>query len=95
MVVLTLHVSTLLLSQLILKFAHRLDSLSSHLEGTNKILLRNFLHFTFYHHDIVLGSTNHDIHVSLFHLLECRVYNILTIDTSYTNLRDIVLERNI
>ena len=94
-VVLTLHVSTLLLSQLILELAHRLDSLGSHLEGTNEILLRNFLHLTFYHHDIVLGSTNHDIHVSLFHLLECRVDNILTIDTSHTNLRDVVLERNI
>ena len=38
-VILTLHVSTLLLSQLILELAHRLDSLGSHLEGTDKILL--------------------------------------------------------
>ncbi len=95
MIILTLHVSTLLLSQLILELAHRLDSLGSSLEGADQILLRNFLHLTFHHHDVLLGSTNHDIHVSLFHLLECRVNNILTIDTSYTNLRDVVLERNI
>ena len=95
MIILTLHVSTLLLSQLILELAHRLDCLGSSLEGTDQILLSNFLHLTFHHHDVLLGSTNHDIHVSLFHLLECRVNNILTIDTSYTNLRDVVLERNI
>ena len=94
-VVLTLYVSTLLLSQLILEVAHRLDCLGSHLEGTDKILLRNFLHLTFHHHDVVLGSTYHDIHVCLFHLLECRVNDIFTIDTSDTNLRDVVLERNI
>ena len=45
-----------LLSQLILEFAHRLDSLGSHLKCTNEILLRNFLHLTHQNLNLLLNQ---------------------------------------
>ena len=52
-VVLALYILAELLAQLSLQFAHGLDSVHSSLQGTEQILLRNFLHLTFYHHDVL------------------------------------------
>ena len=94
-VVCPLHVSTKFLGKFLLKKAHRLDGLGSSLERADKVLLGHFLHLSLYHHDVVLGGTNHDIHISLLHLLEGRINDILAIDTCYTHLRDVVLKGNI
>ena len=63
-----------------------LDSLVSCLESAKQILLAHLIHLTFYHHDVVVGSTDHKVHVSLFHLLESRVDDIFAIDANNTNL---------
>lgn len=85
-VILALGVGAELLHQFLLQLAHRLDSLVGGLEGADQVLLGDFVHLAFHHHDVVLSGTNHDVHVGLFHLLESRVNNILAIDTSHANL---------
>ena len=53
MVVLSLHVLAELLAQFGLQFAHGLDSIHGGLKSTEQILLRDFLHLAFHHHDIL------------------------------------------
>ena len=93
--VLALNVCAKFLHQFLLKLALWLDGIVSSLERSKKILLRNFLHLALNHHDVLLGSTNHQIHISLFQLLECWVDDELAVDTCYTNLRNWTLERYI
>ena len=52
-VVLALHVLAQLLRELSLQFAHGFDGLHSGFQGTKQILLRNFLHLAFHHHDVL------------------------------------------
>jgi hypothetical protein len=49
-------VGTEFLGQFLLQQTHRLDSLVSSLQGTDQVLLRNFLHLAFHHHDVVFGG---------------------------------------
>ena len=93
--VLTLNVSAEFLRKLSLEFAHRLDGSHSGLQCTNHVLLRNFLHLAFHHHDVLGRSTNHDVHICLLHLLEGRVDNIFSVDASYAHLRDGAFEGDI
>ena len=91
-VILALLVCAQLLSQFILEHTHRLDSLVGSLQSTDQILLRHFVHLAFHHHDVVLGGTDHQIHVGVGHLVEGGVDDIFTIDTCHTHLRDGVFE---
>ncbi len=91
----TLHVGTEFLHKFLLEAALRLDGIVSSLEGSKQILFAHFLHLAFHHHDVFLCGTHHEVHVSLFELLESRVDNKFTIDTSNAYLRDWSLERNI
>lgn len=84
--VLALNVCAKFLREFCLKLAHRLDSCHSSLQCANHVLLRHFLHFALYHHDVLGRSTYHDIHVGILHLLEGRVDNVLAIDACYTHL---------
>ena len=84
--VLALNVCAKFLREFCLQFAHRLDSSHSSLQRTNHVLLRNFLHLTLYHHDVLGRSTYHDIHVGILHLLEGRVDDVLAVDACYTHL---------
>ena len=94
-VILTLHGRAYFLSQLHLSLAHHLDGVMTSLEGTQQILLRHLAHFTFHHHDVVVGSTYHDIHVSFCKLFESRVNYILAIHACHTHLADRTVERNV
>ena len=71
-----------------------LDGIVSSLECAKQILLAHLIHLTLDHHDVLVGSTNHKVHVGLFHLLESRVDDIFAIDANHANLRDWTLERN-
>ena len=93
-VVLALDIGTELLGELILQLTHRHDSLLCSLEGLDKVLLRHLAHLTFHHHEVVFGATHHDVEVSVFHLIESRVDDVLAIDASHTALRDSMLKRN-
>ena len=81
--------------QLHLSLAVNLDCFVSKLHGFQQVLFRNFLHFTFHHHDVFIGSGNHDVHVSTFQCFECRVDDELTVDTCYTYFRNRTSERNV
>ena len=84
--VLTLHIRAQLLHELILHLAHRLDSLVGCLQRVQEISFLNLLHLALNHHDVVLRRTYHEVHVGRGHLLECRVDDILSVDTCYTYL---------
>ena len=86
MVIFALHILAQLLRQFCLEFAHRLDGGHSSLQGTQQVLLADLVHLAFYHHNVLSRSTDHDVHVGLFHLFKGRVNHILTIDASHTNL---------
>ncbi len=93
--VLALHVGSELLRELHLHAAHGLDCLVCGLECTNKVLLRNFIHFAFHHHDVVFGGSNHKVDVGVFHLLVCGVDNIFSVNAGNANFRDGSLERDV
>ena len=94
-VILTLHVLAQFLGELGLQLTHGLDGGHGSLQGTNHVLLAHFLHLAFHHHDVLSRSTNHDVHVGLFHLVEGRVNDILTVNTGHAHLTDGALEGDI
>ena len=93
MAVLTLHVGTKFLGQFLLQLAHGLDSLMGSLQGAKQILLANLLHLALNHHDILLGSTYHQVHISLLQLCKGGVDNVFSVDTCHTNLTDGAIKR--
>ena len=48
-------------------------------ECLQEIGLAGLVHFAFYHHDVVVGSTYHQLHVGILELLECRINYKLTV----------------
>ena len=95
MTVFALHVSSEFLHQLLLHYTHRLDSLVSSLQGIEKVNFLNLVHLTFHHHDVILCSTYHQVHVGISHLCLRRINYEFTADTCHANLRNRTLERNI
>ena len=85
MTIFTLNICTQFFGQFLLKSALGFDGFMSCLEGSQQILFGNLIHLTFYHHDIFLSSTHHDIHICLFHLLESRIDDIFSINACYTH----------
>ena len=94
-VVFTFYSFSNLFSQLHLRFAMNLDSFVSHFHCFQQFSFRYFMHFTFYHHDVLISSGYHQVHVSFFQLFKSRIDNELTVDTCYTHFRDRSVERNI
>ena len=94
-VILALGVGAELLHQFLLQLAHRLDSLVGGLEGADQVLLGDFVHLAFHHHDVVLRGTHHEVHVGLLHLLRRRIDDILAVDAGYAALRDGALKRDV
>ena len=86
MAVFAFHVGAELFGQFNLHLAHRFDGIHSCFECTDHVLFAHFLHLAFHHHDVFGRGTDHDVHVCFFHLLECRVDDILAIDTCYAHL---------
>ena len=95
MTVFALYISTQLPGQLLLQLTHRLDGSMSTLQSLQQITLLNLLHLTLYHHDILLGSTDHQVHIRLLQLSIGRIDYELAVYTSDTNLTDRTLEWNI
>ncbi len=94
-VIFTFHGFTNLFSQLHLRLAMNFDSFVSHLHCFQQFCLGYFVHFTFYHHDILISSGYHQVHISFFQLFKSRIDNELTVDTCHTYFRDRSVEWNI
>lgn len=67
----------------------------SDLESFEQCAFGHFVHFAFYHHDVLFRSTYHDVHVSVLELFVGRVNYVFAIDASYANLRDWAFEGNV
>ena len=92
MAILALSVCAELLHEFVLHSTHRLDSCMSCFESVEEVRLLHFLHLSLHHHDVLLSSTYHKVHISFLHLFECRVDDKLTIDACNTHLRDRAFE---
>ena len=93
--VLAFHVLAQFLAEFLLQAAHGLDGLVGCLEGCEQVGLLYLLHLALYHHDVLLGGTYHEVHVSLLQLAEGGVDDELTVDAGHANLRDGTLEGDI
>ena len=91
----TLNVLTQLLAQLDLNCAVLFDLLVSELDCVEHNLLRNLLHLTLDHQNIVDRTADHNIQIDILHLREGGVDDELAIDASYANLRNGAAKRNI
>ena len=93
--VLALNLLAISLHHLIDSQALWLDSLVSCLDSLEHHALWHLFHLTLHHHDVIVGSGNHQLEVSLLALLESRVDHHLAVHTSYAHLAHRTLERNI
>ena len=94
-VVLALHVRTAGLRKFFLHLAHRFDGLVRCLQSADEVLFGNLVHLTLYHHDVVLGGTDHEVHVCLLHLLEGRIDDVFAVDTGYADFGGGVFDRDV
>ncbi len=78
-----------------LDFAMLFDFFMGNLEGFEEFGFRNLVHFAFNHHDIVVGGTDHQLHIGLFKLLESGVDYEFTVDTGNTHFRDRAVEGDV
>ena len=85
-VVLALHVGAKFLCELVLEFAHWHDGLLRGLESLHKVVLLHLAHLALNHHEVVLRAADHDVEVSVLHLLESRVDDILAVNASHAAL---------
>ena len=90
-----LNVCTEFLCKFFLYLAHRLDSIVRCFKGVDKVLFWHLVHFALHHHNVVLGGTDHNIHIGFLHLFEGRVDDIFSVYTCYAHFRDGVFDRNI
>ena len=95
MIIFTFHRLSYFFHQLHLSLAMNLDSFVSHLHCFQQFSFGYLVHFTFYHHDVIISSGYHQVHISFFQLIKSRINYKLTIDTCYTYLRNRSVERNI
>ena len=72
-----------------------LDSIVSHLQCIEQVLFAYFVHFALNHHDIIIRSTYHQVHISLFKFTEGWVNYEFAIDACHTHFTDRTIERNI
>ena len=71
--------------QFLLSDAVNLDSFVRSFEGFKQVRFRNFVHFTFHHHDVFVSRTHHNVHVGLFKLVESWVYYKFAVDARNSN----------
>ena len=95
MAIYALHVSAEFLGKFFLQTAHRFDGFVGHLQSLKQSAFRHFVHFAFHHHDVFFGGTDHDVHIGVGELFECRVNDIFAVDAGYAHLRDGSFERNV
>ena len=82
-------------SQIQLSLALDFDSLVGEIQRIHHILLGDFLHLAFHHHDVVHRSGHDHVDVGIFHLLHGRVDHHLTIHTAYSHFGDRSFEGDI
>lgn len=56
------------------------------LESLYKVVLLHLAHLALNHHEVVLRAADHDVEVSVLHLLESRVDDILAVNASHAAL---------
>ena len=95
MAVFALHVLAKFLAQLLLEAAHGLDGLMSALQGSQQVGFLYFLHLALHHHDVLLGSTDHEVHVGILELLESGVDDKLAANACHAHFGDGTLEGDI
>ena len=78
-----------------LSLALNLDCFVSSLQCFQQVAFANFVHFALNHHDIVIRSTYHQIHVSLFKFTEGWVNNEFAIDACHTHFTDRTIKWNV
>ena len=83
------------LVEFLLDTAMLLDLFVSELDGLEHHIFRNFLHFALYHHDVLLGSTDHQFEVGRFGLGERRIDLELSVDPGDAYLGDRTEERKV
>ena len=91
--VLTFHFLASLFHQLDLGEAMFLDFRMGYLEGFEKLSLRNLVHLTLDHHDVVVGGTDHQLDVGILDLLESRVDHPFAVHAGHAHLGDGAVER--
>ena len=62
-----------------LQAAHRFDCFVRSFERSEEVLFGNLVHLAFDHHDVFLGSSDHDVHVGFLELLVGGVDNIFAV----------------
>ena len=72
-----------------------LDGLVGSLDCLEHLSLLDLLHLTLDHHDVVQGSTDHQLDVGTLQLLEGGVDDELAIDARYAYLTDGAIEGNV
>ena len=87
-VIFSLDVGAEFFGEFFLELTHGFDCLVCHFECFEECAFGHFVHFSFHHHDVFLGGTDHDVHVSLFELLEGGVHNVFSINSSDAHFGD-------
>ena len=72
-----------------------LDGFVGDLDSFEHLSLLYFLHFPFDHHDVIEGSTDHQLNVRTLEFLEGWVDDELSIYSCYTHFADRAVEGNI
>ena len=93
--VFALHVLTQFLREFLLDLAHGFDSSVRHFERFEESAFGYFVHFTFHHHNVLFGSSDHEIHVCAFELFESGVDDKFSVDACHANFRDGTFKRNV
>ena len=84
-----------LFGKLHLSLALDLDGIVGCLERCKKVGFRHLAHLAFHHHYVVVGGSDHKLHIGALELLESRVDDKFSVDTSDTYLGDRTVERNV
>ena len=91
-IVALVHVGAEFVHQFLLHAAVLLDFFVGELDGLEHVVLGDFLHFTFDHHDVLFGGGDHQFEVGTFHFLEGRVDDELAVDAADAHFGDRALE---
>ena len=82
-------------SQFLLSYTLFFNSCMCKLDGVQHFFFRNFVHLAFYHHNIFIGSSDHDIQIGLFQSGSRRIDHKFSLDTGNPYLGDRTMERDI
>ena len=81
--------------ELLLDAAVALDLLVGELDGLEHVVLADLVHLTFDHHDVLLGTGDHQLEVAVGHLGETGVDDELTLHAGHAHLGNGTAERQV